>query len=293
LLQPRWQPHVAKPLDISVEKAANLIALVAEQNMVAAIEDLAMRRGYDPREFAFVSGGAAGGLHAAALALNLGVKQLLVPKASSVLCAYGTATGDVKFDFTRSLFAHSSEMKLEAVNRTLADLAIEGSAFLDRMHIAPERRKLEFNVDARYRGQVSQINVRLDGHQIADFRDVSGLVARFHEEHERLYSVSAPGDVVEFIAWSVTATGLNLNTRSTREAHHDVGEASIVGIRTAYIDASGEPRELRLYDAQTVRAGETIQGGSLVEGDLTTVFIPAGCSASVTEEGGLLVALDR
>ncbi|OWV98810.1 hypothetical protein ATY79_19310 [Rhizobium sp. R693] len=87
------EAEIAGPLGMTVEAAAALISAIAEQNMIAAIEDMTMRKGFDPRDFVLVSGGAAGGLHAANLARELGIRKVLIPRAGSVLSAYGISTG--------------------------------------------------------------------------------------------------------------------------------------------------------------------------------------------------------
>ncbi len=72
------EERVGRPLGMGVQDAASLICLTIEQNMVAAIEEITVRRGVDPREFVLVSGGSAAGLHAAAIARELGMRRVIV-----------------------------------------------------------------------------------------------------------------------------------------------------------------------------------------------------------------------
>ncbi|OSR68736.1 Acetophenone carboxylase gamma subunit [Pseudomonas syringae pv. actinidiae] len=287
------QEHVATPLNISVEQAASLIALVCEQNMVAAIEDLAMRRGYDPREFLLVSGGAAGGLHAACLARDLGMKQLLVPRVSCVLCAYGTATGLIKFDFSKSHYTSSASFDVAGVADVLSLLADEGWAFLDRMHIPQAQRELLFSVEARYQGQVSLLSVMLSQEDVTQPKFVESLVSAFHATHEQLYSVHSPDDAVEFVAWSVEAIGKPEHVEQVAMPAKALKAAQAVGHRLAHIDASGAAKKVLRYAGAELTPGDTLEGQSVVEDRLTTVFIPEHCTALVTQEGGLLIDISK
>lgn len=283
---------VAGPLGISVDEGAALIAAVAEQDMVAAIEELAIKRGFDPREFLLVSGGGAGGLHAARLARELGMREVLFPHAASVLCAYGTATGDIKFDFSVSRATSSKAFDFTAVRTALAALHAEGTAFLERMDVEPARRTLRFTVDAHYQGQVSHLSVDLDG-DLATKDDLARLTAAFHAEHQRSYAVQAPDDTIEFVAWNVEAIG------RTRDAAHTTG-AQTTAIRpivaerhrSVFDHATATAVEIGLIASDSLTPGDTFTGPTLVEGRLTSIFIPERCIATVTQDRDLLVAID-
>lgn len=281
---------VAEPLGITVEEAANLMALVAEQNMVAAIEDLAMRRGYDAREFLLVSGGAAGGLHAGPLARELGMRQLLVPRASSVLCAYGTATGDIKFDFARSFPTSDCGFDAAGVKSVLAELRREGEAFLDRMAVPRDKRVLRFTGDGHYQGQMSRITVDLTPAE-ADAPDAARLAAQFHAAHERLYAVSAPGDVVEFVSWAVEAIGSVSAEPEIRPASGR-RERNPVRFRATACGRNGGEARFGVFDAEELTEGDVLVGPVLVQDRLTTVMVPVGATASVTAEGGLIMTFE-
>ncbi|MBM7045658.1 hydantoinase/oxoprolinase family protein [Rhizobium lusitanum] len=281
------QRDVAEPLGVSVEEAASLIAAVTEQDMVAAIEELAIKRGFDPREFLLVSGGGAGGLHAARLAMELGMKEVLFPHAASVLCAYGTATGDVKFDFSVSRPTNSRSFDFAGIVRALEGLETEGVAFLDRMNIEPDRRVLRFSVDAHYQGQVSYLSVdlptRIDGQA-----DLDALIEKFHLEHERNYSVRAPGDTVEFVAWNVEAIGRTYEAEGSFAGEPPLNEFIVSRERTTVHSTQGTTI-IALISSPDLRPGDTFKGPALVEDRLTSIFVPDDATAVVTNDRGILV----
>jgi N-methylhydantoinase A len=77
--------------------------------MIAAIEQITVRRGVDPRGFVLVSGGSAAGLHVAEIAKELGIRRVIVPRAAGVLSAFGIDLGDITYNFARSHFASTLE----------------------------------------------------------------------------------------------------------------------------------------------------------------------------------------
>jgi N-methylhydantoinase A len=281
---------VADPLGISVEEAAALIAAVTEQDMVAAIEELAIKRGFDPREFLLVSGGGAGGLHAARLARELGMREVLFPHAASVLCAYGTATGDIKFDFAVSRTTNSKAFDFAGVREALSGLRGEGTAFLERMGVEAVRRELRFTVDAHYQGQVSYLSIDIES-DLATRDDLDGLVEAFHSEHQRSYSVHAPGDTIEFVAWNVEAIGRTQRTTDTAASPQVTRSIEVERHRSVFDHASRRALDIGLIASDRLQPGDRFSGPVLVEDRLTSIFIPDHCIATVCDDHGLLMLI--
>jgi N-methylhydantoinase A len=94
--------NVAEPLGISVERAAYGISTLVNMNMANGIRRISIEQGYDPRDFALICAGGATGMHITALAEELGIHTVLVPKFASCLCAFGQVISDVKYNFLAS-----------------------------------------------------------------------------------------------------------------------------------------------------------------------------------------------
>ncbi len=259
--------HVAEPLGVDVAKAASLIAVAVEQNMVAAIEAITIRRGVDPRGYTFVCGGSAAGLHAAAMARELGVRRVLVPGVAGVLSAYGIATGDVRFNFSRSFFASSARFDHRGVDAVLAVLEREGVAYLDRMRVASARRVLAFSAEARYAGQVWQLTLPLSVARIQDAAALAQVVERFHALHEQTYSVRAE-DPVEFAEWNLVAIGLAEQPPAAEAVTAPHGTALPQRYRRAWLREAGGAVELPVFMAERTASGLCITGPALVQSRL-------------------------
>src|SRR5262249_14110118 len=123
---------VAALLKMTEEEAAALICLTVEQNMVAAIEEITLKRGIDPREYVMIAGGAAAGLHAVAIARELGIRRVLVPSVAGALSAYGILVCDIRSGFAASLLTDSARFDFARVNAALARLEAQAQSYLDR-----------------------------------------------------------------------------------------------------------------------------------------------------------------
>ena len=148
----------------AVEVALGVIR-VAEAEMVRALRVVSVERGIDPRGLALVAFGGAGPLHACALAEELGMDRVLVPRTSGVLSALGLAVADLRRDYVAPAAASFEE--LEA--RAREDLP------------GAEQRRL---VDARYRGQSYELTV-----------DADGWESLFPAAHEQRYGFRLDADV--------------------------------------------------------------------------------------------------
>ena len=96
---------------MNAEDKALGVVQVANTEMVQALRVISVEKGLDPREFALVAFGGAGPLHACALAEELGMTTVLVPRASGVLSALGLAVSDVRRDYVTPLLSPLDEVK--------------------------------------------------------------------------------------------------------------------------------------------------------------------------------------
>jgi len=282
--------EVGEPLKMSVAEAASLICLTIEQNMVGAIEDITVRRGVDPRDFVLVSGGSAAGLHAAAIARELGMRQVIVPRAAGVLSAFGIDRGDVKFNFGRSLFTSSDHFGYAAVVRVLDELAQEGRAYLDRMGVPPARRELAFTAEARYTGQVWQLTLPLPEPRIADPEALAALLEAFHQLHEQHYSVRSPDDAVEITEWNVMAIG----RAAPRPAPTTATATQAMPTprpRPAFLKEAGGEVTLPVYSLDDLPIGPSVAGPCLIQDKLTVTLIPGEAQARITGHRSIVIDL--
>jgi N-methylhydantoinase A len=252
--------------------------------MVGAIEDITIKRGIDPRDYIMVAGGAAAGLHAVAIARELDINEVIVPRFAGVLSAFGILTSNVKNMYGRSLLTRSDTFDFDVMNAVLAELKAESKTYLEHMGIPPEDRRVEFTVEARYPGQIWQITLPLTVETFAAETDVAAMVEDFHALHERLYSVRSPCDPVEIVEINARAVG-QLPEVPLPDMKPAGETAQPSGYRSAYFRELGRVDRLPVYRGADLGAGSEIEGPALIEEPLTAIVIPPRAVARVSRYG--------
>jgi N-methylhydantoinase A len=287
------QQKVGKPLNLELTEAAFSIWNVVNVNMVAAISNITIWQGIDPREYLLVSGGGAAGLHIVHMMQELGTKQAVVPKFAGTLSAVGGVFADIISEYNANYYTTSNLFDYEGVNKTLENLEKQGESFLKREGIAPKNMKLEFYVDAHYSYQTWDLTVFLRGKRISNEKELSQLVTDFHEVHDRVYGVKETGQYIECICWKVRATGLM--PKPEMKELPTVGKdnsPALVGKRKAYFRNLGGMVDTPVYRGNQLPAGMRINGPAIIEEPITTVVVLPGSKVSVTRWGNYLLDLD-
>ncbi|WP_336037694.1 hydantoinase/oxoprolinase family protein [Halobacterium yunchengense] len=282
----RFESELAGPLDCSVREAAQGVLDVANANMERALRVVSVERGHDPRDFALVAFGGAGPLHAATLAAELDVPQVVVPRTAGVLSALGLLVSDVKYDFSVSRVRRWSDVDPDALGDALADLRQRGEDRLDDEGVAPGRRAFERRVDLRYVGQSFSVPVAVpDGDVDAD--SMAAVERRFHDAHERRYGHADPGEDVELVTVRLDARGaVDPPELGAPTAEGDAADA-VRETRAVVFD--GDAHDARVYDRNELPAGATFDGPAVVEGDASTVVVRPGQTARVDDAGSVVV----
>ena len=162
---------LADELGLSVEECAAGIVRVANAEMVRAMRVMTVERGVDPRDFALLAFGGAGPLHAAAMAEELGMTKILIPRASGVLSALGLAAAERRRDHARTVFLHGDGLTADALAVRDGDAAY----------------------DVRYRGQSFELTVR-------DVEaDPAAVREAFEAIHEERYGHRDPEGEIEVV----------------------------------------------------------------------------------------------
>jgi len=279
------QEKIAEPLKMTVERAALGIYRIACEKMIGGILDMTVRRGIDPREFAIVSGGGATGLFAAILAKEIGVKQIIIPKTTSVLCAFGGLNANIAMSTIASNYTDSMNFNYPAINSTLNELEQKGRNFLDRIGAPPENREFEFYAVARYPMQVTELEIQLKDRELtAD--NVSTLIADFHQAHMIRYKTADPSSPVEFVMWRSVARnrtpGIAFNPEKTDSKSTDL---PLVGMQAVYFENEKDYVETPCYDGEKMRYGMNAAGPAIILLSDTSIVVPDGCRVSVHKQG--------
>lgn len=173
-----------------MEKAALGITKIVNLNMVNGIRRVSIERGYDPRDFALVCAGGAAGMHITALAEEMGIKEVLVPKVASGLCAFGQIISDVKYNYLSTNPTRLDEtVDIDGLNFHFNDLEKRGTDNLFADGFAEADISIKRSVEMRYVGQIHECTVDIPVREV-DQGLVEEMLKAFHKRHEELYSYS-------------------------------------------------------------------------------------------------------
>ena len=266
--------HIADPLGISVEKAAYGISTIVNLNMVNGIRRVSIERGYDPRDFALLCAGGAGGMHITALAEEIGSTTVLVPKVSSVFCAFGQIISDVRYNYLASEPMRVSDTaNLDALNAKFEELERQGREHLISDGIAPSDVSYTRSVEMRYVGQIHECNVDIDSGEITQ-ETMQVLLEDFHNRHEELYTYSEPHNPVELVNIESTMVG-RVEKPKFKALVKQKGsvEDALIEHRPALFEADGQWTDTAVYSGNKLDIGLEIQGPAVVEEPTTNIVV--------------------
>src|SRR5208283_3512426 len=182
---------------MTLEQFARGVVRVVNANMERALRVVSIERGYDPRDFALVAFGGAGGLHACELAEALAIPTVIVPARPGALSAFGILVSDVVKDFSRTLLWRlQSRLPQAELRKEFRQLQAAAEKSFAAEHWGKHRAiHYEKTLDLRYRGQGYELNVPARG----------DVIARFHEEHQRRYGYHHPSREIELVTLRLRA----------------------------------------------------------------------------------------
>ncbi|MBI3157570.1 MAG: hydantoinase/oxoprolinase family protein [Burkholderiales bacterium] len=286
--------RVAARLGVSRIDAAWGMFKVINVAMAAAIREVSVRRGYDPREQPLACAGGAGPVHGAAIAAELGIRRMLVPRDASTFCASGMLHTDLVHDDVRSLTvplpARGGGRSIRAAWREMARRA---TAALAAEGFGPRQRRLRCRLDLRYAGQYHEVDVEVSN-ELIDGLDWPGVRALFDARHERLYGycLRDVDAAVELINLRLAAAGITDKPRARRERHAGgTFAAARIGRRAVYLGPRRGFRPVAVFDGEQLHHGQSQSGPAIIELPDTSIVVPPAARASVDALGHFWIDL--
>lgn len=269
---------VAKPLGLSVMRAASGIFRIVNNNMNNAIRYVSVMRGRDPRDFALMAFGGAGPVHAGAQVKDLKIKTILVPKTAPMFSALGAVLSDFKISRVQSLHMRSTDPKPESVNDLYQRMYDEALSLLGVGRKEVVKIDVRRFMDLRYIRQVHEVTIEIpSGDQELNSEDLDRVFGIFHDRHEALYAFKRPSFPVEVINLRLDLVGV----RDPLELERVASDGSSPGAalkqkRPVYFDDVKDYTETEVYDGSRMRPGYVITGPAIVEEPETTIVICPG-----------------
>jgi N-methylhydantoinase A/oxoprolinase/acetone carboxylase beta subunit len=266
----------AKTLKISAARLAEGIVQIANANMEHAIRAVSVQRGHDPRDFALLAFGGAGGMHACEIAEALEIPTVIVPQYAGVLSALGMLLADVRKDYSQTILKLSNLITFQDLEQHLAPLIDEAKADLVSEGFPSQDVIITCSLDMRYQGQGYEINVPL----------TPAFTAEFNREHQRLYGYSNSARVTEVVNVRASAAGITRKYTFPSSPSNPQPLPAANAMRPAWF--GGNWRDTAIYHSEQLSSGMAGAGPAIITGGQSTIVIPPNFGFRIDDKGTLI-----
>lgn len=282
--------RVGDRLGLDVDETARGILRIANNNMVNALKLVSLNRGYDPRDFALLAFGGGGAMHAVALALELGVRKVVIPAGAAVFSAWGMMLSDLRRDFFVTHLADLDRDAADAIENLFAATEDEARRQFMSQGIGADAVAFTRYAKFRYQNQEHTTEVLINGAVTADRLD--GIAGDFHEAYEREYTYRLDTPV-ELVGVHLVASA-QIGRLKLQEQPVGPADASVATKGTRRVDYALEGRhEATIYDNEELRPGMRFSGPAVIEASGTTIVVHPGCTVAMDGYGNVHIALPR
>jgi N-methylhydantoinase A len=276
-------------LGLDTVELAEGICDVINAKMAQAIRTLTVEKGIEPRDFALVAFGGAGPMHAAFLAAELDIEEVIVPRFPGAFSAWGMLETEIRKDFARARFAALSDVDPHELAADVEAQEQEAIASLAEEGIAPGQGRIEHALDIRYVGQEYTLTIPLlSAAEVREPSFAQALAGRFDEAHERRFGHANPGAPIELVTLRSTALGDLGRAQPQQFARQANGSYEFE--RRAVVFGRAE-RTARVVRRDAIAPGAVVEGPAVIVEATATTVVPPGSRVDVDEFGDLVLAV--
>ena len=253
---------------------------IINAKMADSIRTITIRRGIDPRDFTLVAFGGAGPAQAAALADELGNRDVIIPVFPGAFSAWGMLQTDVRHDFKSTIYGFWDQVATADVQARLSELECNGRKELLNDGVLEDDISFERAIDFRYHGQEYVLTIPLP----PGFIDPAMVRASFDDAYARQYGHNNPEARVEMTNIRVAALG-----KLDRPPAAESGRAEDAPKRRRSVYFSGKSVATVVVQRAAICSDEPICGPAIIEEGTATTLVPPGWKATVITGGHLLL----
>jgi len=267
---------LAREFKLSTPELAEGVVRVANANMERAMRVVSVSRGHDPREFALLAFGGAGGMHACEIAERLEIPTIIVPRYAGVLSALGMLLADVTKDYSASVLCHSDALSSAELASRFEPLVANAKRDLQNEGFAKARQIIEPHLDVRYVGQSYEITVPFSN----DYR------CEFDRRHEQLYGYSDAVRPTEIVNLRLKASGIT-DKPDLPQSRKESSRPRPSSVRPARFNGCVRPTVFYRWD--DLASGARAAGPAVVTGGEATAVVPPTFAFRVDPFGNLII----
>ncbi len=284
---------IAVPLGMDVIDAAEGILRIATTKMAHVVRWVTTERGLDAADFALVAYGGAGPLHAAAVARELQIGTVVIPRAPGHFSAYGMLVADLRRDFVSTWFTPLAEASFDEMEALYAEMEARGRDTVTRGQAALTGTSRRRAADMRYVGQEHAVTVDLPL-ELFQSQDRDGIKRRFDAMHHTRYGFSVATEKAEIVSLRSATVG---EMRKPPFEHIVQGGPQPMphaqrGMRPVYFAGTGFV-DTAAFQRSALQAGNRITGPALIEEHASTTVVHPGDKLEVDAFGDLIITINR
>jgi N-methylhydantoinase A len=278
---------ISKPMDITLEEAAQGIIKIANSNMLRILQLVSVDRGYDPREFALIAYGGAGPLHACDLAEEMEIHRLIIPKLPGLFSTLGLLYADITADFVETVMLPLISENINTVNKALRRLYKEAEDFFIKTNVPTKSRIIKASIDLRYLGQNYELNVDLPNLKLSN-NDLSKIRSRFNKIHETSYGYKSPEETIQIVNIRVL-----VSTRTPKpeirpiEPSRSSTDVALHSIEKVYF--TDGLIKCPIYRREKLLSGHNIEGPAIIQEKEATTLLKDDWKLKVDNFGDLIL----
>ncbi|MBT7267742.1 MAG: hydantoinase/oxoprolinase family protein, partial [Rhodospirillaceae bacterium] len=285
---------IADPLGMTVTEAADGILRIAATTMSYAVKGVSTERGLDAASFAMVAMGGAGPLHAAEVAREIGMKQIIIPESPGHFSAFGMLFSDLRYDYVQTCPSRLADADFADLELIYQNMEEAGHAAIERTSINVDDIVVTRAADMRYVGQEHAVTVDLAINYFTE-QDRDGIKAEFDQEHKIRYGTSAPAEKAEIVSLRSAVTGLM--QKPPLEEHlmkgEEIPQAAKTGTREIFFSNETGFIDTPSYARKELLAGNKISGPAVIEEHASTTVLFPSDKLEVDGFGNLIITIGK
>jgi N-methylhydantoinase A len=264
--------------------AARATIDVALSHMEAAVKEVSLERGHDPREFALVAFGGAGPMHACELADRLEIPRVLVPVHPGLFSSMGMLLADAGRDHTRTFLSKLDAGCAGALGRVFSELEDQAVREMAAEGFARSSLRFQKTLSMRYRGQSHEIEVTVRRLTAAS------ILRHFEEAYVNAYGYLRERSDVEVVNVRLSCRAPQAEVPLTPPAARATRGRALAR-RAMYFGS----RRLTggVFSRWDLAGGQAIAGPAIIVQEDSTTVVPPGWRAALDILGNLDVEVTR
>lgn len=285
--------EICSKIPLGLTEAASGIIKITNSAMSKILRIVSVERGYDPRDFVLMCFGGAGPMHGCALAEELNIKKIIVPRNPGLFSAYGLLVTDFKTTLVKAVMKLMDEINVKNIESIFQRLEIKGAKLMEKQNISKNDMYFLREMDLRYFGQSYELTVPVSKPFTNDI--INQTLESFHKKHMKIYGYAVKEEPVELVNVRITVIGFIEKPKLIEKPLSNEKPSSYahIGKRKVFFEQLGDYIETSIYERERLKPGNLIEGPAVIEQyDATTVVYPDWITA-VDKFENLIISMKK